>query len=294
MVPGLVLRVNKSGTKTFSFHKRIKRDIRLRCILIPAFATSATNCRLVNKSPNVVSRSLPPWWSTRPWKLPTPERLNDAHLPAAAGAWLPQCHRDDIGGGCVLLHCWLRAEQRADPGKVAFAGCAGQQAVVTNAVEPAREHMDEEPAQELVRIKRAIDLHTLSTFDPVVFPAEHHGSGISADKAAIGDGNPMRITAEICQHGFGPAEGWFGIDHPFGLAKRRKPGGKCINVCQPGQIAEEGELSRPMQRDQAFDELKPQPNKTDASAVARASDAPCQNSEKQQGPNKKTQKCKPS
>ncbi len=199
------------------------------------------------------SCGLPPWWSTRPWKLPAPEGLDDAHPPAAVGAWLPQCHRDDIGGGCVLLHCWLRAEQRAGPGKVAFAGCAGQQAVVTNAVEPAWEHMDEEPAQELVRIKPH-DLHTVSTFDPAVFPAEHHGSGISADRAAVGDGNPMRVAAEVCQYGFGSAEGRFGIDHPFGLAKRRKPGGKCINVCQPGQIAEEGELSRPMQRDQTFDE----------------------------------------
>ena len=35
----------------------------------------------------------------------------------------------------------------------------------------------------------------------------------------------MGVSTEIGQHLFGPAEGWFGIDHPFGFAERGQPFG---------------------------------------------------------------------
>jgi hypothetical protein len=37
------------------------------------------------------------------WFLAPPEGLDDAHLPAAVGAWFSQCERDDLGDWRVIL-----------------------------------------------------------------------------------------------------------------------------------------------------------------------------------------------
>src|SRR5210317_2294728 len=73
-----------------------------------------------------------PRWSAGSWHLATPERLDDAHHPAAVGAWLSQCQRDDLGGGCIVLRGRFLAQQRADLRDVGLAGGACQQAVVAD------------------------------------------------------------------------------------------------------------------------------------------------------------------
>lgn len=195
-----------------------------------------------------MSCCLLPRWSARHRFLSPPEDLDDAHGTAATGAWLAQGERGD-------LKLWLRngdlfrlldAEQGADLGDVGLAGRAGQQAVMADAVEAVGQDVDQEPADELGR-GQPHDPRAVAALDPVILPAERHGIGIRADQAAVGDRDPVRVSAQIGQHGLGSAEGRFGIDHPFGFAERGEPGAEGVRAGQLGEIGEEGQLTGPVQ-----------------------------------------------
>ena len=80
--------------------------------------------------------------------LAAPEGLDDAQLSAAAGAWFSEGERDDLGGLWVILFDGFGPEQGADLCYVALTGGAGKQAVVTDAVEPIREDVDQKAADE--------------------------------------------------------------------------------------------------------------------------------------------------
>jgi hypothetical protein len=111
----------------------------------------------------------------------------------------------------------------------------------------------EEPANAL-RCGQSYDLQSVAALNAVILPVERHGLGIGADEAAVRDCHPVRVSAAIGQNSFGAAEGWFGIDHPFGFAERGQPFGKGISVRKSGQITEEGKFSCSVQRDQPFNE----------------------------------------
>ena len=82
--------------------------------------------------------------------LSAPEGLDDAHLPAAVGAWPAQCE-----GWCRLIRwlVWFRrfdvSKQRADPGDFLFVTGSGQEAVVEDTVESVWQNMHQEAADEL-------------------------------------------------------------------------------------------------------------------------------------------------
>jgi len=40
----------------------------------------------------------------------------------------------------------------------------------------------------------------------------------------VGDGHAMGVTAEIVEHIFGAAEGWFGVNDPVFSEQRSEPG----------------------------------------------------------------------
>lgn len=86
--------------------------------------------------------------------------------------------------------------------------------------------------------------------EPVVLPTERDRPGVGADQAAVRDGHPVGVAAEIGQHGLWVAEGRFGVDHPFGSAQGRELCREGVTFGQPGQIAEEDQITRTMQRHQ--------------------------------------------
>ena len=88
-------------------------------------------------------------WGTGLRFLATSEGLDDAHLAATVGAWLAQCERNDIGGRRVILFWGLRAEQLANLCDIGLSPGTSEQAVVSDTVEPVREHMDQKAADEL-------------------------------------------------------------------------------------------------------------------------------------------------
>lgn len=78
-----------------------------------------------------------------------------------------------------------------------------------DAVEAIREHMHQEPADELIR-GQAHYLHSVAALDPIVFPAEGHDVGIGADQAVVRDGDAVGVSAEIGEDRLWATEGWFG------------------------------------------------------------------------------------
>src|SRR5262245_60567815 len=101
------------------------------------------------------------------------EALDDDHAGAAAwagmrgGRWLGAIGVGIGGLGLRRRH----AEQLARRGDVVGTGATGEQAVVANAVETARQNMDEEAADELVDGERH-HLVSIVTFAAVILPLE--------------------------------------------------------------------------------------------------------------------------
>jgi hypothetical protein len=74
-----------------------------------------------------MSCGLLPWWRARHRFLPTAEDLDDAHGPAATGAWLTQGEWGDLWlrGPRRRLFRGLHTEQRTDFGKSCLAATTG-------------------------------------------------------------------------------------------------------------------------------------------------------------------------
>lgn len=130
----------------------------------------------------------------------------------------------------------LDAEQGADLGDIGLASRTGQQAGMPDAVEAIGQDMDQDATDELGR-GQPHDFLPVAGFDAVILPAKGDGMGIGADQTRVGNGDAVRVAAEIGQHGLGFSEGRLGIDHPFGLSERGTSGGEGARVGQLGKIA---------------------------------------------------------
>lgn len=105
-----------------------------------------------------------------------------------------------------------RIEQLAAERELGSAVAVGKEAVVPDAMEAVRQCVEQEPADELV-CREGHDVRPGMV--AVILPAESDLAVRQADKACIGDRDAMRVAAEIGQHLFRAAEGWFGIDDPL-------------------------------------------------------------------------------
>jgi len=52
------------------------------------------------------------------------------------------------------------------------------------------------------------------------------------DQSMVGDGHAMGVAAEILEHIFGAAKGWFGVDDPVLSEQRSQPGSEDIGLCE--------------------------------------------------------------
>ena len=124
-----------------------------------------------------------------------------------------------VGLGAVgILGLWLcrrHVEQAARSGDVVGACAAGEQAVVTDAVEALRQDVDQEATDELAG-GECHDLLAITTIGTIVLPSEGDAGAVAGDQPAVGDGDAVGIARQIGQHGLWPAERTLGIDHPFG------------------------------------------------------------------------------
>src|SRR6266542_617287 len=71
----------------------------------------------------------------------------------------------------------------------------------------------------------------------------------------IGDGDAMGVAAEILQHVFGSAEGWFGVDDPIFAEERAQPGSEELGMGEQCEFSGQVQLTAFEGRLQAGDEL---------------------------------------
>ena len=115
------------------------------------------------------------------------ERLDDDH--AAAAAWAGAICGLRLGGSgadCFdgINGNYWRREQLAGAGDVVGALAAGEQAIVSDAVEACRQQVHEKAADELVGGERH-HLVALGAFESVVLPLEGDAVLVTCDQAAI-------------------------------------------------------------------------------------------------------------
>jgi hypothetical protein len=122
----------------------------------------------------------------------------------------------------LLLFCqqraWIRrgsAETKSTEGERLTAVAVGKQSEVPDLNEAGRQHVKQETADELDRIK----LHdTASVVVSGVPPAETPLAVIETEESSVGDGNTMGVAGQILQHMFGSSERRLGVDHPLSPA----------------------------------------------------------------------------
>src|ERR1700712_2174155 len=102
--------------------------------------------------------------------------------------------------------------------KLLGAMTVAEEAEVTDAVEPVRQHMDQEAANELISIQ-GHDL--LAVAIPIIFPAEPDLAVVHGHQSVVGDGNAMGVSPDIVENLSRPRERPLGVDHP---CDRRSPG----------------------------------------------------------------------
>src|SRR4051795_6440307 len=77
----------------------------------------------------------------------------------------------------------------------------------------------------------------------VVLPAEADAPILAREQTAVGEGDPVRVAAEIVENLPGPAERSLGIDDPFDAAQRLDVRTESGRLAQPREIAEEGQVA---------------------------------------------------
>ena len=140
-------------------------------------------------------------------------------------------HRRAGEGGLGLAVClggrrWAglgRGEQLSGALDVAGANRAGEQAVVADAVEAARQHVQEKAADELGGVERH-GLEPVAAFDAIVLPFEGDALLVERDEPGVGDRDAMGVAGEIGEHGLRSGERSLGVDDPIAAAQRRERG----------------------------------------------------------------------
>src|SRR5262245_50674378 len=75
----------------------------------------------------------------------------------------------------------------------------GKEAIVANAMESARQHVEQEAAHELADIE-AQDLPLVTTAFPIILPAESDMGRVEIEQPAVGDRDTMRIAREATRY----------------------------------------------------------------------------------------------
>jgi len=147
---------------------------------------------------------------------------------------------EGILAGLLISRSVADCEELAAEGDFVAASAVGEKAVVADAVEAVRQCVQQKATNELVGIKRH---HFGFAVLPIVLPGKAHLAIGKRNQPTVGDGDAMRVAAEISQHLFGPAEWWLGIDDPVGPSELIEPLGERAGIGEMGEIAKEAKLA---------------------------------------------------
>ena len=130
--------------------------------------------------------------------------LDDDHAPAAARARVPLFVCVPASGAIALAarRGWVgHAKELAGQCDAGGPIAVGQEAIVTDAVKPVGQHMDQEAADELVGIERH-QLVASVGLGPIILPFEGHALAVDGDEPAVGDGDAMGVAGQVGERGF--------------------------------------------------------------------------------------------
>jgi hypothetical protein len=85
------------------------------------------------------------------------------------------------------------------PRQVLLASGIGDQPIVTDAMESAGQHVQQETTHELVGIERH-GLVARTSLDAIILPAEGDTALVQANESPVGDSHPVGIAGQIRQH----------------------------------------------------------------------------------------------
>lgn len=182
-------------------------------------------------------------WRWRRARLITAlEHLDDDHDAATA--------RAGRSGLCIvgrfLGRGRLDIEQTSRAFEMILAACAGEEPVVADAVESARQGVEQKAADELVGGERH-DLLAVGAALAIVLVTEGDRGIVEADEAAVRYRNAVGVAGQIGEHGLGACERRLGINDPALLADRREVPQKRTPFGELRHAAEEDELPTVME-----------------------------------------------
>jgi hypothetical protein len=145
-------------------------------------------------------RISPGWWSAVRWcagLTPALERLDDDHVSTAA--WARQTGIERLFRH-VVIERWRDRQQFACTCEAGLARRTGEQAVVANAVEPARQDVKQEAADELVDAERH-DLLAVRAVAAIVLVAEGDAGLVEGEQPAVRDGDAVTYLTSAARSG---------------------------------------------------------------------------------------------
>ncbi|GLJ00254.1 hypothetical protein Sbs19_40710 [Sphingobium sp. BS19] len=146
-------------------------------------------------------------------------------------------------------------QQLPDGDKPGSTAAIGEKAIMADAVEAIGQAVEQEAADELVRVER----HESGCVAMVVVPpTKGHGRVVGADQTAVGDGDPVGVAPEIGEKLFGRSERRLGIDDPVLATKLPDRRGKDIRVTTPVERAGEAQSPGGIGRLEPFEEQPPE------------------------------------
>ena len=133
----------------------------------------------------------------------------------------------------------------------------GEQAIITNAVESIRQHVEQEAAHELAD-RQTHGLALRGTVLAVILPAKADMVVVEIYETAVGDGDTVGVAGEIGKHLSRACERALGVDDPLDVAQRSKVSSERARLFEASEIGEELEFSRIVQCLKTFEEQAPE------------------------------------
>jgi hypothetical protein len=133
----------------------------------------------------------------------------------------------------------LDGEQALTEGQESGAAAISQEAERADADKAAGQDVEQEAAQELLRIERH---HSLLISVGIILPAESNLVMLESHEAMVGDGYTMGIAGEIAEHMMGTAERGLGVDDRVLTEQGTQEGAECFLLGQGLKRSGEGEL----------------------------------------------------
>jgi hypothetical protein len=128
----------------------------------------------------------------------------------------------------------------------------GQEAIVTNADEAARQHMQQESTQEFIGRKGQ---EPFLVFVSGVSPTEGNLIVNEGNQTMLGDSNTMSVRSQVAKRLVGSAERRLAIDHPAVTEELTEKTAEDLGLRQRLELSVEPELARRERLAQGFDEL---------------------------------------